>query len=39
MTAGGPWIGRIDVTVGEPIEGHRRAAGKDHAKQNADQFE
>src|SRR5262245_58802155 len=38
MATGGARVGGIHVTIGQAIKGHGGAAYKDHAQQEADQF-
>src|SRR5437868_6358163 len=39
MAARGARIARVEATVREPVERHRRTAGEDHAEKNAEQIE
>ena len=39
MTAGGARVVGIQLAIGEAIPGHRKAAGRDHAEEDADQIE
>ena len=38
MAAGGAGIARVELAIGEAIEGHRGAAGGDHADEDADEL-
>ena len=38
MAAGGARVGGVDAAVGEAVERHGRAAGEDHAQQDADEL-
>src|SRR6266480_4156293 len=39
MPLSGSWICSIDSAVGEPVEGHGRAAGKNHASHDSAQLD